>query len=265
MRILACLLRLRWLWVCGQRVSVVQAAPKEQRHIRSLHRHADVPRLHAAPVTSPFRFPTPLQYAGSGSGKSIKYPAPRPIKQRDPADPRAVTRSPSPTRPPAWRTAECRCGSHGLDRPARLLLRDSGSRSHPAAADELSDPDFHHVAASQLAVDGKLEQRMVRRRRGRLSRLGGSNSECPILSSSWPDWPSRGSTARLARSALRTSPATGGVKTGRSQPRGADWDAMTSPWCYGSTLFIVVAGFAPPTRKATSLASALGYSCESAS
>lgn len=31
---------------------------------------------------------------------------------------------------------------------------------------------------------------------GRLSRLAGSNSECPILSSSWPDWPSRGMAAR---------------------------------------------------------------------
>ena len=47
------------------------------------------------------------------------------------------------------------------DRPARLLLRDSGSRSHPAAADEFSDPDFHHVTASQLAVDGQVEQRTV--------------------------------------------------------------------------------------------------------
>ena len=34
---------------------------------------------------------------------------------------------------------------------------------------------------------------------GRLSLLAGSNSECPNLSSSWPDWPSRGSAARLPR------------------------------------------------------------------
>ena len=32
---------------------------------------------------------------------------------------------------------------------------------------------------------------------GRLSRVAGSNSECPILSSSWPDWPCGGSAACL--------------------------------------------------------------------
>jgi hypothetical protein len=42
------------------------------------------------------------------------------------------------------------------DRPAGLLLRDSGSRSH-----ELADPDFYDVAASKLAVDGKVEERPV--------------------------------------------------------------------------------------------------------
>lgn len=45
-----------------------------------------------------------------------------------------------------------------LDRPAGLLLRDCGSRSHPAAADELTNPNFYDVAATQLAVDGKVEQ-----------------------------------------------------------------------------------------------------------
>ena len=48
-----------------------------------------------------------------------------------------------------------------VDLPARLPLRDGGSRSHGTAADELSDPDFHHVTASQLAVDGQVEQRTV--------------------------------------------------------------------------------------------------------
>jgi hypothetical protein len=43
----------------------------------------------------------------------------------------------------------------------RLLLRDSGSGSHSFAADELTDPDFHYVAAAQLAIDGKVEQRPV--------------------------------------------------------------------------------------------------------
>jgi len=72
-----------------------------------------------------------------------------------------VFECPTPTLKPSLKAAASRFEQLELDRPARLLLRDSGSRSHPAAADELSDPDFHHVAASQLAVDGKVEQRMV--------------------------------------------------------------------------------------------------------
>lgn len=36
--------------------------------------------------------------------------------------------------------------------PAGLLLRDSDSRPHPAAADELSDPDFHRIFAASAAV-----------------------------------------------------------------------------------------------------------------
>jgi len=48
-----------------------------------------------------------------------------------------------------------------LDRPAGLLPRDRGSGSHSAAADEFTDPDFHNVAASRLAVDGQVEKRPV--------------------------------------------------------------------------------------------------------
>jgi hypothetical protein len=45
-----------------------------------------------------------------------------------------------------------------LDRSARLFLHNRGSGPNTAAADEFTDPDFHDVAASQFAVDGKIEQ-----------------------------------------------------------------------------------------------------------
>ncbi|HYZ64935.1 MAG TPA: hypothetical protein VE650_20980, partial [Acetobacteraceae bacterium] len=48
-----------------------------------------------------------------------------------------------------------------LDRSARLLLRHRRSRSYPPANGELTDPDLHEVAATQLAVDGKVEKRPV--------------------------------------------------------------------------------------------------------
>jgi hypothetical protein len=78
----------------------------------------------------------------------------------------------------------------------------------------LTHPDFHNVAAAQLAINGKVEQRPVAQTpfliepepdgpdqlrlesafradhvsgfHGRLFRIVGSNSECPIVSSSWP-------------------------------------------------------------------------------
>ena len=48
-----------------------------------------------------------------------------------------------------------------LDRPTGRLLRDRGSRPDPAAADKLTDSDFHDIAAAQLAVDGEVEKRAV--------------------------------------------------------------------------------------------------------
>lgn len=44
-----------------------------------------------------------------------------------------------------------------LDRPACLLLYDCRPRSNPAAADDLADLHFDDIAATQLAVDGKVE------------------------------------------------------------------------------------------------------------
>ena len=62
---------------------------------------------------------------------------------------------------PGLKTGASRFEQLELDRPARLLLRDSGSRPHPAAADKLTDSDLHDVAAAQLAVDGEVEERAV--------------------------------------------------------------------------------------------------------
>src|SRR5262249_47544289 len=62
---------------------------------------------------------------------------------------------------PSLETGASRFEQLELDRPASLLLRDRGSRSHPAAAHEFADPDLHDVAATQLAVDGKVEKRPV--------------------------------------------------------------------------------------------------------
>jgi hypothetical protein len=44
-----------------------------------------------------------------------------------------------------------------LDRPAGLLLGNCGSVSHSTTADEFPDPDSHDVAATQFAIDGKVE------------------------------------------------------------------------------------------------------------
>jgi hypothetical protein len=44
-----------------------------------------------------------------------------------------------------------------LDGPASLLLHHRGPRPDPTATDEIADPDFDDVAASQFAVDGKIE------------------------------------------------------------------------------------------------------------
>jgi hypothetical protein len=41
---------------------------------------------------------------------------------------------------------------------ARLLLNDRRSRPHPAAADELTSPNYHKIPAAQLAVDSKVEE-----------------------------------------------------------------------------------------------------------
>ncbi len=64
-----------------------------------------------------------------------------------------------------------------LDWPAGLLLRDRGSRSHPAAADELTDPNFHDVAATQLAVDGKIKKRPIAETPFPVERL--THNACP--------------------------------------------------------------------------------------
>jgi hypothetical protein len=75
---------------------------------------------------------------------------------------RVVFECSTPVLKPSLEAGASRFEQLELDRPARLLLRDSGSRSHPAAADELSDPDFHHVTASQLAVEQRTAGTLLR-------------------------------------------------------------------------------------------------------
>src|SRR5579872_2022051 len=72
-----------------------------------------------------------------------------------------VFERPTPVFQPSLYACASRFEQLEPDRTARLLLSDSGSGSHSAAADELTDPDFHDVAASQLAIDGKVEQRPI--------------------------------------------------------------------------------------------------------
>ena len=59
-----------------------------------------------------------------------------------------VVERPTPVFQPSLEAGASRFEQLKLDPAACLLLRDSGSRSHPAAADEFADPDLHDVTAS---------------------------------------------------------------------------------------------------------------------
>ena len=48
-----------------------------------------------------------------------------------------------------------------LHGPARLLLHHDGAGADMATANEITDPNFHHIATAQLAVDGQVEQRSI--------------------------------------------------------------------------------------------------------
>jgi hypothetical protein len=48
-----------------------------------------------------------------------------------------------------------------LNRPAGLLLNAGCARSDPSTANEVADANFHHVASTQLAVDGEVEQSSI--------------------------------------------------------------------------------------------------------
>jgi hypothetical protein len=104
-----------------------------------------------------------------------------------------------------------------LNWPVRLLLHDRCPRPQPATTDEFANPNFHDVAAAQLASTARSNRARSRNRpsrssqnriahtccgfsacfaptiwpafQGRRSRAAGSNSECPIVPSMWPDWP----------------------------------------------------------------------------
>ena len=45
-----------------------------------------------------------------------------------------------------------------LHRPAGLLLHHDCACADLATANEITDPNLHHIATAQLAVDGKIEQ-----------------------------------------------------------------------------------------------------------
>jgi len=59
---------------------------------------------------------------------------------------------------PCLDAGSCRLKQLELDRSARLLLHDRRPRLNPATTDEITNPDLHHVASAQLAVDAKVEQ-----------------------------------------------------------------------------------------------------------
>src|SRR5258708_6696871 len=48
-----------------------------------------------------------------------------------------------------------------LNGPVRLPPHDRCPRPHPATTDEFADPNFHDVAAAQLAINGEVEQSTV--------------------------------------------------------------------------------------------------------
>src|SRR5439155_21479359 len=54
-------------------------------------------------------------------------------------------------------------GDFELDRPARLFLNDGGAVSDPAAGTDIVDLQSHEVTASELAIDGEIEQGKVAR------------------------------------------------------------------------------------------------------
>jgi hypothetical protein len=54
-------------------------------------------------------------------------------------------------------------GNFELDRPPCLLLDDGGAVSNPAAGANIVDLQPHEVAASELAIDGEIEQSEVAR------------------------------------------------------------------------------------------------------
>jgi hypothetical protein len=67
----------------------------------------------------------------------------------------------APAFQPSLEAGPSRFQQFKLDRPASLLLCNRSSRSNPAAADQLADSDFHHVAPTQFAVDREVEERAV--------------------------------------------------------------------------------------------------------
>ena len=54
-------------------------------------------------------------------------------------------------------------GDLELDRPACLLLNSSGAVSNSAAGADIVDLQPHKVAASEFAIDGKIEKSEVAR------------------------------------------------------------------------------------------------------
>jgi len=54
-------------------------------------------------------------------------------------------------------------GDFELNRPARLSLNDGGAVSDPATGADVVDLQPHEVTASELAIDGEIEQGKVAR------------------------------------------------------------------------------------------------------
>jgi hypothetical protein len=45
-----------------------------------------------------------------------------------------------------------------LNRPAGLLLNDSGSCSNFSITNDIADPDLHQIAASKFTIDGEVKE-----------------------------------------------------------------------------------------------------------
>ena len=79
----------------------------------------------------------------------------------DPAREREVVERPASALQISEKAASGILEKFELHRSAGLLLDDHCTGPDPASADQIADPNLDKIAAAQLAVDGKIEERTV--------------------------------------------------------------------------------------------------------